>query len=46
MLEAIQFAHTAIKGHIKGIEEFAVKAGLKPKREYCHEVNDKDLRQK
>lgn len=46
MLEAIQFAHTAIKGHIKGIEEFAVKAGLKPKREYCHEVNDKDLQAK
>ncbi|MBK9283541.1 MAG: polyribonucleotide nucleotidyltransferase [Sphingobacteriaceae bacterium] len=46
MLEAIQFAHTAIKGHIKGIQEFAVKAGLKPKREYCHEVNDEELKAK
>jgi polyribonucleotide nucleotidyltransferase len=46
MLEAIQFAHTAIKGHIKGINEFAVKAGLKPKREYNHETNDADLKAK
>jgi polyribonucleotide nucleotidyltransferase len=46
MLEAIQFAHTAIKGHIKGIIEFATKAGLKPKRVYNHETNDADLKAK
>ncbi len=46
MLEAIQFGHAAIKGHIKGIKEFAVKAGLKPKREYNHETNDADLKVK
>ncbi|MCW3078147.1 MAG: polyribonucleotide nucleotidyltransferase [Bacteroidetes bacterium] len=46
MLEAIKFGHEAIKGHIKGINEFAVKAGLKPKREYNHETNDADLKAK
>ncbi len=46
MLEAIQFAHTAIKLQINAINEFAVKAGLKPKREYNHETNDEDLRAK
>jgi polyribonucleotide nucleotidyltransferase len=46
MLEAIQFAHAAIKVQINAIKEFAVKAGLKTKREYCHEVNDEDLRKK
>jgi len=46
MLEAIQFGHAAIKGHIKGIKEFVVKAGLKAKREYNHETNDLDLKAK
>ena len=46
MLEAIKFAHEAIKVQIKAIKEFAVKAGLKPKREYCHETNDADLKAK
>lgn len=46
MLEAIQFAHAAIKVQIKAINEFAAKAGLKPKREYCHEVNDLELKEK
>jgi polyribonucleotide nucleotidyltransferase len=46
MLEAIKFGHEAIKGHIKGIKEFAVKAGNKAKREYNHETNDADLRAK
>ncbi|HQQ94190.1 MAG TPA: polyribonucleotide nucleotidyltransferase [Bacteroidia bacterium] len=44
MLEAIQFAHKAIKVQIKAIREFAAKAGLKPVREYSHETNDEDLR--
>lgn len=46
MLEAIKFAHEAIKGHIKAIKEFAVKAGNKAKREYSHEVNDAELKEK
>ncbi|MBI2721354.1 MAG: polyribonucleotide nucleotidyltransferase [Bacteroidetes bacterium] len=46
MLEAIKFGHEAIKVHIKGIKEFAEKAGLKPKREYNHETNDADLKVK
>ncbi len=44
MLEAIKFAHEAIKVQIKAIKEFAIKAGLKTKREYCHEKNDADLK--
>lgn len=46
MLEAIQFAHAAIKVQINAINEFAKKAGLKAKREYCHEVNDAELKEK
>jgi polyribonucleotide nucleotidyltransferase len=46
MLEAIKFAHEAIKVQINAIKEFAVKAGLKSKREYNHEVNDADLKEK
>jgi polyribonucleotide nucleotidyltransferase len=46
MLEAIKFAHEAIKIQIKGINDFAAKAGLKTKREYCHEINDADLKAK
>lgn len=46
MLEAIKFAHEAIKVQINAINEFAVKAGLKPKREYNHETNDADLKAK
>jgi polyribonucleotide nucleotidyltransferase len=46
MLEAIQFGHAAIKMQIDGINEFAKKAGLKPKREYNHETNDADLKAK
>jgi polyribonucleotide nucleotidyltransferase len=45
MLEAIKFAHEAIKVQINAINEFAIKAGLKPKREYCHELNDPDLKE-
>jgi polyribonucleotide nucleotidyltransferase len=46
MLEAIKFAHEAIKIQIKAINEFAIKAGLKTKREYNHETNDADLKAK
>ena len=40
---AIKFAHDAIRIHCKAQEELAAEAG-KPKREYCHEVNDEALR--
>ncbi len=46
MLEAIKFAHAAIKVQINAINEFAKKAGLKPKREYNHETNDAELKEK
>lgn len=44
MLEAIKFAHEAIKVQINAIKEFVVKAGSKAKREYCHEKHDLDLK--
>ncbi len=46
MLEAIQFAHAAIKIQIQAIKEFAIKAGVKEKRTYNHETNDWDLKAK
>ena len=44
MLEAIKFAHDAIKVQINAINEFVIKAGSKPKREYCHEKHDLELK--
>lgn len=44
MLEAIKFAHEAIKVQIKAIKEFVVKAGSKAKREYNHEKHDLELK--
>lgn len=46
MLEAIKFGHEAIKVQIAGIEDLVKLVGEKPKREYCHEVNDEELREK
>lgn len=47
MLEAIQFAHAAIKVQIQAIKEFAAKANAPvTKRDYCHEVNDAELKAK
>ncbi len=46
MLEAIKFAHEEIKKHCLAQKEFAEMAGKTQKREYCHEVNDEDLRKK
>lgn len=43
MLEAIKFAHEAIKEHCLVQMELAKEVG-KEKRVYCHEVNDEDLR--
>lgn len=45
MLEALKVAHDAIKTHCKAQIELASKVEkASPKREYCHEVNDEDLR--
>ncbi len=43
MLEAIKFAHDAIRVHCKAQEELAISVG-KAKREYCHETNDETIR--
>jgi len=46
MLEALKIAHDTIKIHCKAQMEFAQEVGSTVKREYCHEVNDEDLRKK
>ena len=46
MLEAIQFAHKAIKDQINAITTFAQKAGLKTKRVYQHEHHDPALKER
>jgi polyribonucleotide nucleotidyltransferase len=43
MLEAIKFAHEAIKPMCKAQMELTKRTGKEVKREYCHEVNDEDL---
>lgn len=45
MLEAIRFAHEEIKKHCKVQEELAAELGV-VKREYSHEVNNEELREK
>lgn len=49
MLEAIKFAHEAIKVQINAINEFVAKVeavkGKITKREYCHETNDAELKE-
>ena len=44
LLEALRVAHEAIKVQCKAQMELAEEAGATVKREYCHEVNDEDLR--
>ena len=50
MLEAIKFAHEAIRLQITAINEFKAKVeavkGAVVKREYCHETNDLDLKER
>jgi polyribonucleotide nucleotidyltransferase len=46
MLEALKIGHDAIKLLCKAQMEFAEEVGSTIKREYCHEVNDEDLRKK
>ncbi len=43
LLEALKTAHEAIKVQCEAQEELAKELGV-VKREYCHEVNDEDLR--
>ena len=45
MLEAIKAAHEAIKPQCLAINEMMHAYGKDTKREYCHEVNDDELRQ-
>ena len=44
LLEAMKFAHEAIKVHCKVQMELMEEVGKVQKREYCHEENDEDLR--
>ena len=46
MLEAIKFAHEAIKPQCLVQMELAKELGKDVKREYCHEVNDEELKAK
>ena len=46
MLEAIKFAHEAIKIQCKAQLELREACGIKGFKEYCHETNDEDLRKK
>ena len=45
LLNALKAAHEAIKEQCKVQVELAEAAGKTVKREYCHEVNDEELRQ-
>ncbi|HIZ85510.1 MAG TPA: polyribonucleotide nucleotidyltransferase [Candidatus Coprenecus stercoravium] len=44
MLDAIKFAHEAIKEQCRVQKEMMVELGKVEKKAYCHEVNDEDLR--
>lgn len=44
MLEAIKFAHEAIKEQCRAQLELSEMVGKTVKREYCHEENDEELR--
>ncbi len=45
LLNALRVAHDAIKVQCKAQMELAEEAGATVKREYCHEVNDEELRE-
>lgn len=44
LLDALKAAHEAIKEQCKAQMELAQEVGSTVKREYCHEVNDEELR--
>ncbi len=46
MLGALKAAHEAIKTQCRVLAELTVETGKTEKREYCHEINDEELRQR
>ncbi|MES2387233.1 MAG: polyribonucleotide nucleotidyltransferase [Bacteroidota bacterium] len=44
MLEAIKFAHEAIKVQVQALAEFAQETGKTEKRKYSHEIHDEAFR--
>lgn len=46
MLEALKTAHRSIKLHCQALNELTQMVGKTVKREYCHEVNDPELKVK
>ncbi len=46
MLNALKAAHDAIKIQCRAIAELTIEAGKSEKREYNHEINDEELRQR
>ncbi|PID93105.1 MAG: polyribonucleotide nucleotidyltransferase [Bacteroidetes bacterium] len=46
MLEAIKFAHEAIKPMCEAQMALSRASGKEEKREYCHEVNDEELKKR
>ena len=46
MLGALKAAHEAIRIQCRAIAELTIEAGKTEKREYCHEINDEELRQR
>lgn len=46
LLEAIKFAHEAIKKQCEAVEELMKMAGKTEKMTYCHEVQDEQLRER
>ncbi|MDR0789196.1 MAG: polyribonucleotide nucleotidyltransferase [Bacteroidales bacterium] len=46
MLEALKQAHDCIKLHCKYMNELMCEVGKEQKREYCHETNDDELKER
>ncbi len=46
MLEALKQAHASIKLHCQALRELTEMVGKTEKREYCHEENDLELKEK
>ncbi len=46
MLDALKVAHDAIKVHCTILKELEAEAGKTQKREYCHEVNSAELKER
>jgi polyribonucleotide nucleotidyltransferase len=45
LLDAIKYAHEAIKDQCQWIQELVAATGNKPKREYSHEIHDPELKE-